>query len=501
MRKGEIQARNTELERDNAALQQQVEELRRQLEIAELSGTVAGAATVEIDRLIEDGVIDNEALSQATANVVQDERNRLVRQERNRLEANARDEIVERVRETEGPEIRERIQRELKQDGTITQLEREARGQVEDELRPGVLEEARTKVDEAYADPAMRAEIRAEITTEVDGSDEIARLRDTKRAAIEDEERDSVVAELEAGVDAEFDDPEVRARIRDELREALRDSDDLRDYRDSLLRQRRAELRDPVEEELRADIARSIIADEPAIRARLRQQLEASDDIAEYRRTKIAQFEREVRNMTDDEIRAEIDDQELETLVRKRADAMKEELRREQVARELNDAFTRGDGIDVREIEKDTTVEIYLGEVEDLGEYEFTEPNPNGNGDRRVNRSSAFYRRKLTLSSLGNGKFVVNGDSFFSQNVDRHEANARILSGTIIAIGRQEKDGQEISLAPALFADVPLWYDVDTTDDKIKCALYPVQDVVISGVSARGLEHLDIRTIDKTKRS
>ncbi len=507
-RKSEVLARNVDLERTNAtlegdklSLESQLAELRRRLDAATLTGTIAGAASLEVERLIDSGAVDSEALEQATASVVDDERARLVRAERRRLESEAADEIVARVRETEGPGIRERISKELEQDGTITRFEREARARVEDELRPGVEDEARDRVDAEFADPERRAEIRAEIVTDVDGSEEIARLREIRRATIEDEEREDVTAELEAGVDEELDTPESRARIRAELKEALKDSEELREYRDSLLRQKRAELEGPVDEELRADIARSVVSQEPVIRARIRQRLEASDDIARYREQRVAQLEREVESMTDDEVRAAINDKELETLVRKRADAMKEELRREATARELNDAFTRGDGIDVRGIEKDTTVEIYLGEIEDLGEYEFTEPNPNGNGNRNVTKSTAFYQRKLTLSSVGNGKFVVNGDSFFSQNVGRHETFARILSGTIIAIGRQEKNGQDISLAPALFADVPLWYDVDTTDDKIKSALYPVQDVVISGVSARAIEHLDIRTIDKTKRS
>jgi hypothetical protein len=496
MRKGELETRNIELERDNAALSAQVEALEQQLADARLVGTVASGAQLEIERLQDEGVVGSEALEQATANVVDRERSRLVRSERERLEEEVSDGIIEQLRTEQLPTIRERLMEGFREDGTMARLTREARQQVEEELRPGVLQELVTAAEEEFADPVKREEVRDALRQDLEASDEIARLREDRRFDIEAEERDKVRRHLEDEVVADVDTDESRAAIAAGVREELLDSDELRAFREGLLRQRRSDLREPVADELRADIARQVAGEEPSIRARIRRELEESDDIAEYRRTTTVRLEREVSAMTDEEVREAVNDQELERLLRDRADAMKEELRREKVARELNEAFTRGDGIDVMAIEKGTAVEIYLGETEDIGPYTFVEPNPNGTDDQKVEKQTTFYARKLTLACVGNGKFVVNGDSFFSANVGRHERNAGILSGTIIAIGRQEKNGQESSLAPALFADVPLWYDVDTTDDKIKSALYPVLDVVISGVSARGVEHVDLRTVD-----
>jgi hypothetical protein len=96
--------------------------------------------------------------------------------------------------------------------------------------------------------------------------------------------------------------------------------------------------------------------------------------------------------------------------------------------------------------------------------------------------------------SLGGGRFSVEDDSLHTATGAKSEYIRRdaIERGTVIVIGRKTSDAGAESLEPRVKADVPLYFDDDTSTPSITAAAYPVANVVVDGISARNIEHIEM---------
>lgn len=411
-------------------------ELEGRLRFAQATGRVATTAEVELLRIQELGLIDEDAETAAVAAVVAEEKDRLTTELAEQLERSEYDRYVSQYRSQEGPAILEGLRTQFQADGTFAWIRDKARSDVTAELEATALEELRAEAREQASSPEEREAVRAKLREELKASPKLERDRAAIRAALEEQWRQEATVEL-------------RAEIREE--EASK------------------------EEEFKAAYS---------------EQYRTSDHMQRHRHRVRMELEDTWRQETAKEVAAAINDEELEELLGKRAAQEKAKLEKEVRSQQLLQEF-EGRGIDISALPQDTRLEVFLGSVKTLKKEEEKTSVYGGSHKETIEIEGILCSRKLTLTSLGDRRFLVDGDSLL-EDESPYARNDAIHRGTVITIGRKLIDRKQATLEPRLVADVPLYYDDDTEDPHFTDMLLPVADVKIDGLSARGLQHIEM---------
>lgn len=405
--------------------------------VAQLEGQVALAATV--DRISVDAreIIESpefqlplqaDAEAMARSAVVTEERGRLTSELTDSLKRTHYDSYAAQFRASKADEIREGLDELFQQDGTYASIREQA--------------ENDTIV-------ALQAE---------------------------------VVAAEEARVRAELEKPEAVAAQKAKIAERLRAEGSLETYRQGF----RAELEEwwtaEVQNSVKSEVELEELAREEDFVASIVEIIKGSDWIARHRRETRNILERKWKEKTDQEVADEVADYELQSLIAERTALAKERLQREVRSQKLLTNF-ESKGIDVSELIEGDVVTLYLGDKTVLEVVE---------EGRYVKVPAVRCYRRLTLCSLGDGTFTVDGDSLLESDSIVEREKAALHRGTVITIGRKVTKDGESSLEQVLRADVPLYYDDDTTDDEIQDSLFTVCEVKLNGVYARGLEYYEM---------
>jgi len=400
---------------------------------------VAELASRELAALEVSPVIGEEVEVVAAGLVVASERERMVREMAEVAKAERYDEFAARVRAEEGPDIKANMVKTFEADGTFNRIDAEARNEVLAEIQAEVLAERMRQVREELATDEKRKAFKESVAQEVEESEELQRFREQVRAELEQGWR-------EEAIDAAQD--TIRAE------EAGREQGFIASFTASYL----------------------------------------ESDQANRRRKKIRDDnESEWQGLALEEIAARMEDEELAQLLGKKAEQAKEKLRKETQAAELLAKF-EGKGLDVSSLPEDTELVIYLG---DTGERTVVEKRQDRYGYEEkvdVHRTYLSYDRILTLSSRGDGRFVVDGDTLLDAELPYIRDNA-INRGTIITIGRKILDNGDPKLDQVVAADVPLYYDTDVTDEDITDAQLSVANVKVDGISARSFDIIEKHAI------
>lgn len=247
-----------------------------------------------------------------------------------------------------------------------------------------------------------------------------------------------------------------------------------------------ARLQDKVVAAGRAEIDAEVAATEPAALQTAKTAWLEGRYGAQYRVSAVNKMRERVTAMAPDEVRAEIDDEEYGRLLRERAEREKTELAIEAKAKELAASFERG-GIKCMEILEDSHVILELGEIEIVNKKKRV-PRPGRPGymdEVMADVAVCTLSRRLTMTALGNGLFVVDGDSLHDSK-SAHDRNAALAIGAVVTLGRKLNVAGEVRLEPRLRADVELYYDLDPkTTDEFDESYGKLANVTIDGVKAR----------------
>ncbi len=410
-------------ERDG--LQQQVADLSAALDAERAVGEVADLARTEVESEAFQINVREDALSLASVAVVAAERRRLTEELSERLQDEEADRLAAEFRQTEGPKIKTTLTELFESDGTF------------DRIR-----------DDAEA--AVRADLQSEVLTD-----------------------------MKAEVLGELSKPEVQESIKERLREQIAASDEIEAYRDSVRRNNEDRWIDEVEQQVKDEVDTEERAREQAFKTTYAEQFRASDYVTRRRDTLRRDLEGEWTSATEEDVLGQIDDEVLSELARKRAAILTEQAEVEVAAMGLLKKF-ESTGLDTSEITEGSTLSIFMGDVK---MFNTTEKDRYGY-DTEVTKKGIECKRQLDLTALGDGKFVVDGDSLLDSD-DEYRRNDALHRGTVIMIGRKVRENGEAELGPKVVADVPLYFAEDTEAKTLIDSLLPVANITLNGVKAR----------------
>lgn len=417
---------------DQLATERRVnQELQRQLDVTGQVGRIATAVEAELGHIEEMGVTGEEAERAAQVSVFSTERAKLVKDTTEDLIDTHRDRYVADLCIKEGPAIRMNVDAELKANGTYAHIEAEERSKLEQNLRESLIAEQREKIVADLQSDESQAGLRFKVAEEVRGSGEMEKYTDTQRAQLEEKWAE-----------------EARAEVRQEI-------DD-------------------------AETAREI-----EFKTAYKAQQIQTQRWKSYRESKRADLERNWSGVTSVELAAGIDDEELTLLLEQKARDAASELEKELHGKKLLGEF-EGRGIDAGSLEQGTRLDILLGSIVDIKVKEDYRDYNGYPAQRDVTKPGVKCLRKLTLTACGEGRFTVDRDSL-SESKSVYEQDNSIDSGVIVVIGRKVSENGDQKLEQRLVAGIPLQYDDDTTTPNFVDTKVPIADVVINGVSARGL--------------
>lgn len=415
------------LRRANVHLQQQVADAR-------FVGRVAMRVEAELSSPDVERAVGEEAEAVACIAVFEQERADMVQDLSARLQREKYDHYAAQFRSTEGVNIKPELDELFKTDGTYE---------------------------------AMRKKAEADVRTEL---------------------QDEVLTEAKATCETELRTPEAIAELKAALREELKDSSELRHHR--------SQTRDILEAEWRAEaleMARQAITDEEKAREEEFKEQYAEDYKdgrygQNHRQTVRNELEEKWRQSTIEEVAAAIKDEELQALLGARAEAEKAKLAKESKHQEILQNFEAG-GIDVSDLEENSKVTIYLGEMNRVKQTEKFVNQRGYDDSREVTVPVVDCQRKLVLTALAEGRFLVSSDSLLDASSPYARQHA-IERGTVIVIGRKIKENKGETLDKIISADMPLYYDDDTSTPEFESTLLPVANVKIDGVSARKFDEV-----------
>ena len=328
-------------------------------EVEILQGRLAVEATVSrIGMRIRDEVtspqfqleMQNDAEAMVSIAVAEEERQRLTRELAETLKEERYEQFAAAFRTEQGPQILKGLAQLFDHDGTYDRLCEKAEQDVKVELQAKVLDAERAKIDDSLKGPSVREGIKASILAELTESGELEDIRLQKRRALENQWRPEVHDEIAAQVEAE-------ERLREaDFKVAYRERDDVVRFTD-----------------------------------RTRQDLRNS-------------LEQEWKDVDIKKIAAEIKDEELNKLLSQHADLEKARLEDEIASALLLREFMSR-GINTEDIPEGDVVEVYLGSTTTV---DVEEEALDGYGyGRTVKKPGINCTRKLTLCSLGDGRFTV----------------------------------------------------------------------------------------------
>lgn len=380
--------------------------------------------------------IEEEAETQALVQVTAEERVRLGTELAAQIRATRYEEFAAQVRTDEGLQIMSDLRDLFETDGTLDRLREEARLDLRAKLQEEVFVEERARVDAELSTEEQKELIKAELRPEVAGSAEMERYRASRRSELEDEWRKEVGLEVTEEIDVEEMDREQEFKLA------------------------------------------------------FHSELKEGKNGKAYREKKREELEKEWRDKTDHDVAAEIRDEELQTLLEAKARLAREKLERENRATTLITAF-EGKGVDVASLPAETRVEIFLGDIKSFEVDEEYKDRWDNVQTQKVMKPGVACKRKLTLLARDDSMFVVDDDTLLTHN-SAYARRSALHRGTVIAIGRQIRHAGVEELEHVVVADVPLYYDEDTSDSDVTDATYGVANIVIDGVSAREVHKVEM---------
>lgn len=419
----------------------EIDELRTIVGIYEQADQVTLRAAEILGSTSMRGVIDDDATAMAAVQVADEEKARLTRELSERIKAERGKEFAAEFLANEGEAVRTSLISLFQSDGTF------------DAIREDVVARERAGIRDEVVE-AERQRIKAELSAE--------------------EERARVQAEIRAAFVDTDEYAALRARVRVELEESWAP-----DVRDKVAEQVQAE-EEAREESFKAELMRSILA---------------SDQTADQRARIRAKLEETWGQATVEEVARQVEDEELKELLATLTAQEKDKLIKKTTAEKLLTDF-EGTGIDVGSLEKGVSLEIFLGEyktfkvkrVEDVRDARYQGRYRQQEVEKNVPGISV--KRTLTLTSCGDGRFTVDGDSLLTSSSVYEQASG-LHRGTTIVVGRKVVTNHDASLQHTLRADVPFYFDDDTTTDEIQDSLLTIANVKINGISARKIEHFE----------
>jgi hypothetical protein len=434
-RKSELVDRVEYLQDANATLQSERDGLRAQISASE------GVTRIALNELADParvGLIEGEAEKIAVVAVVTEETERLKEVLSGRIKTVEGPKIAARVRAEKGPGIKRSLIEQFKDDGTFDGLRADAEQTLYADLESGVLADKKQKIEEELSDPEHRAKVEADIRERLSGSRDLEQFRADVRRRNE-----------EAWT------PDVEAEIREEIEggEAAREPDFKSQKKDEIRGSQRAKT-------TRDEIRRS--------------------------------HEKTWGEALDEEVASEIGDEELAKLLEAKAELACERLAKEVAAEKLLSAF-EGRGLETSGIQENARLEVFLGHIKTYNDIpeEYKDRWDDAQTRNSTGPGVECYR-KLTLTSLGDGRFIVDGDSLDEDGVNEYIREHALERGSVIVIGRKISENSEVELERRVAADAILYLDDDTSTPHITNAMYPIANIKVDGVSARDVRKVEL---------
>ncbi len=416
----------------------EVVELRRRLDLEAAVGRVAAHAREQVTEYEEGGALLSEAESMARMAVAEQARVELREDLTIGLIEERREEVSAQVRTEEGPGLRRELHSLFETDGTYDRVEE-----------------------------GVRSDLRRSI-------------------------HDELVEERREQIRKELDTPEEREKFAIRMRPEIMTAPDMQDFRDGL----RQELETGWRSEAEADAQRAIESEERSREAAFKEEYATAyregRSGKQYQASIRESLEREWRDKTIEEVNEQLRDEELSKILKLRRDHELEKVRRETLAKELVGRF-EGRGIDTSDIEEGSEIKLYLGKagISEVTKRQIKDSYYKTYEDVTVQIEGVYYRRILTLTSMGDGHFIMVKDTL-SASSSPYEHEYAIPEGTVVALGRVVNHNGERKMEHRIAADVTLHYDDDTsTPEEFIDTFAPVANIEIDGVSARPLEFVE----------
>ncbi|MDB5163705.1 MAG: hypothetical protein JWS12_323 [Candidatus Saccharibacteria bacterium] len=426
---GEKQQRIDELHAELAEANQKVELMVGDLALARTVSAIAEGVEAELLAFRDTGQLEEVAEAETKVAVIAREKQRMVSELSVTLQDKKYDDYAAQFRANEGQNIKASLHELFGSDGTYEEIRKKAEDDIRAEIQDDLMAKEKANVDEDLATP------------------------DKKAAYIE-----SVRADVAASAEIE----QYRQALRNELQAG---------WHDEAIQTQHQQI--DVEEQGREADYKKAVAD----------QYVGSNEGKRYRESIRQRLQDEWHSKSIREVAGVIQDEELSALLTKRAAQEKERLARETRAAELLGHF-EGSGLDVSELAEGCILTIYLGSVGSSNVKELRKDDWGNTHEVVVAKSAVLCERKLTLSAKGDGRFIVNDDSLLDS--ESHYARQHAIHrGTVIMVGRKIKENGKQELDHHVAADVPLYYDEDTSDTNITDALIPVANIKVDGVTAR----------------
>lgn len=424
---GSKQEEINELQETVARQHGEITRLQGLLAIEQCVGPIADEVRAELTRLDREGIIDGAAQTAAAVAVSAVESARVTEELSERLQSEKHEYFAAKFRSEEAPAIHAGLVSLFESNGTFEKLKAEAEASIYAEIQTEVLDEAKARIVAEVDTEEARNSFRQQIQAEIDESDEITEYRSEAQEEFESQWRDEAVDEAKQKIKAE---------------EAKR---------------------------------------EQTFKEWFAKQYKESYDGQRFIERTRASLEEEWGPKSIEEVAAEHRDQVLLDLLSKRADLAKAKLHEETTATELLEKFD-GRGLDTSNISEGVDLVLYLGE---LGTTQVDESQRSRHGymeDVKVDKPAVFCRRKLELTSLGDGRFLVDKDSLVEKDSPYDKKAA--IERKVIIIGREIVEAGESSLEKRIALGVTLFFDTDTNDPEISSSLLPVANIEVDGVSA-----------------
>lgn len=303
------------------------------------------------------------------------------------------------------------------------------------------------------------------------------KLRKKVELDIRDELSADLVAAKEAEIRAELADPDTHDRMVAEQRAKLEQSGEFDRLRETAQSAAHATWREEAISKAKEAIAADIGVSKDAFVAQFVKTWRESEEGRRTERAAKESAQKKWREATALEVAQELRDTAVLELLSEKNERTQAELARERFYEESLADFFRG-GIDVQSIGKGTTVVLRLGEIKNVAET-------NGYGTKTGKMfKNVDCKREITLTAIGEGRFMVNGDTLQDSD-NMYEQDAAIPVGEVIHIGRKKMDRKIVTLDEFIAEQVPLFYDDDTTNDNIIDAKLEVVDIGLDGKFAQ----------------
>lgn len=328
--------------------------------------------------------------------------------------------------------------------------------------------------------PEWDEEIRNRLKLQFERDGTFARIADE----VDAEAIKAIADSMRADITRERDDFNNSQERQDELHTAARRELDEKGDTAKIHQERDAEAearwREQALDEVHAEIDAEQAAREEDFKRDWKQKWRESSDGQYHTRTVKEKLQRKWEGAASEDVAREIEDEELERLLKERAEREKSKLENDALF-DTHLASFGGSGIEVEALPKDASVTIYLGRIE-------TSKSKDSYGYDREDGQRVAANRVIRLTKLDDGRFRVEYDSMHD-SASPYEVAAALRYGEVIHIGRKVVDKGVISLDTSIRQGVPLFTDDDTTDQNITPTHLPVANVEVNGISAvKGLK-------------